>query len=333
MNQPENATPDGLGEQLIRLGLGKTAAGIYRRMLESAPVTSDELLCREGDAKSVHLALKELADAGLAVSSGPGTEYLPANPGEALAALSTRRQAELHEARIAVQAAYRSFRRAHSGIPLAQDLLEVVTGEAIIPRLQHLAGMVRSQVRRLDSPPYFSGGRRNLLEEDQLRRGIRYRCVYSGASLGDPGYFAGNILPCLRAGEQARLLPELPVKLTLFDDRAATIALTIREADRNQSIVIVRPCALFSALEGLFETSWAAALPLDQHGRTSGEPIRQIERELLILLAAGRKDDEIAAELGVSRRTLFRYLETLMDRTGVSSRFQLGVFATHNGWL
>ncbi|MBB5850297.1 LuxR C-terminal-related transcriptional regulator [Amycolatopsis umgeniensis] len=326
--------PDGLGAQLSRLGLGEPAARIYRRMLESAPVTAEELTRWEDDVETVQLALKELADAGLAVSSGvDGTEFLPSNPSEALAALTTRRQAELHDARLAVQTAYRAFRRAHSGMPQAQDLLEVVTGDAIVPRLQHLATMVRHQVRRLDSPPYFTGGRRNLLEEEQLRRGITYRCVYSGASLGDPGYLTGNILPCLRAGEQARLLPELPVKLTLFDDRAATIALTIREADRNQSIVIVRPCSLFSALEGLFETSWAAALPLDQECRASEQPIRPIERELLILLAAGRKDDEIAAELGVSRRTLFRYLETLMDRAGVSSRFQLGVFAAHNGWF
>jgi DNA-binding CsgD family transcriptional regulator len=326
--------PDGLGAQLIRLGVGETAALVYGRMLESAPVTAGELVPKHGDAETVRQALKELANAGLAVSAGvDGTEFLPANPGEALAALTTRRQAELHDARLAVQTAYRAFRRAHSGMPHVQDLLEVVTGDAIVPRLQHLATMVRHQVRRLDSPPYFTGGHRNLLEEEQLRRGISYRCVYSGASLGDPGYLTENILPCLRAGEQARLLPELPVKLTLFDDRAATIALTIREADRNQSIVIVRPCSLFSALEGLFETSWAAALPIDQRGRAAEQPIRPIERELLLLLAAGRKDDEIAAELGVSRRTLFRYLETLMDRAGVSSRFQLGVFGAYNGWL
>ncbi|WP_410657228.1 helix-turn-helix transcriptional regulator [Amycolatopsis sp. lyj-112] len=313
--------PDRLGAQLIKLGLGEGAAGVYCRMLESEPV-------------SAHPALNELVDAGLALPSGTeGAGYVPANPSEALTALTTRRQAELHDARIAVQTAYRTFRRAHSGIPHAQDLLEVITGEAIVPRLQHLVTLVRHQVRRLDSPPYFSGGHRNLLEEEQLQRGISYRCVYSGASLGDPGYFAGNIVPCLRAGEQARLLPELPVKLTLYDDRAATIALTIRETDRNQSIVIVRPCSLFSALEGLFETSWAAAIPLDQHGQASGQPIRPIERDLLILLAAGSKDDEIAAELGISRRTLFRYLENLMGRAGVSSRFQLGVFAAHNGWL
>ncbi|RSN27263.1 helix-turn-helix transcriptional regulator [Amycolatopsis sp. WAC 01416] len=325
---------DGLAAQLIRLGVGETAARTYLQMLESAPVTAEGLVCREDDAETVRLALKELADAGLAVPSGvDGAEFLPANPSEALTALTTRRQAELHDARLAVQTAYRVFRRAHSGMPNAQDLFEVVTGDAIIPRLRQLATTVRHQVRRLDSPPYFTGGRRNLLEEEQLRRGITYRCVYSGASFGNPGYLAENILPCLRAGEQARLLPELPVKLTLFDDRAATIALTIREADRNQSIVVVRPCSLFSALEGLFETSWAAALPLDRQGRMAEQPIRPIERQLLILLAAGLKDDEIAASLGVSRRTLFRYLETLMDRAGVSSRFQLGVFAAHNGWL
>jgi len=35
----------------------------------------------------------------------------------------------------------------------------------------------------------------------------------------------------------------------------------------------------------------------------------------------------------VSRRTFFRHLEKLMTSAGATSRFQLALYASHNGWL
>jgi DNA-binding CsgD family transcriptional regulator len=37
--------------------------------------------------------------------------------------------------------------------------------------------------------------------------------------------------------------------------------------------------------------------------------------------------------LGISRRTFFRYLERLMNRTGASTRFQLALHAARENWL
>ncbi|MGH3735455.1 MAG: LuxR C-terminal-related transcriptional regulator [Micromonosporaceae bacterium] len=58
-----------------------------------------------------------------------------------------------------------------------------------------------------------------------------------------------------------------------------------------------------------------------------------MERRLLALLAAGAGDETIARTLGVSRRTFFRYLEKLMSRAGATTRFQLAMHATRQGWL
>jgi DNA-binding CsgD family transcriptional regulator len=35
----------------------------------------------------------------------------------------------------------------------------------------------------------------------------------------------------------------------------------------------------------------------------------------------------------VSRRTLFRYLEQMMARTGAANRFQLALHAVRNNWI
>ncbi|WP_240522132.1 LuxR C-terminal-related transcriptional regulator [Amycolatopsis vastitatis] len=93
------------------------------------------------------------------------------------------------------------------------------------------------------------------------------------------------------------------------------------------------PCGLFDAVAGLFGMCWQVALPLGLADDGSGSPLRPSERRLLGLLAAGLTDDQVARVLGVSRRTMFRYLENLMARTGAANRFQLALHATRNDWI
>ena len=62
-------------------------------------------------------------------------------------------------------------------------------------------------------------------------------------------------------------------------------------------------------------------------------PDGALQRRLLALLATGAADDTIARTLGISRRTFFRYLERLMNRTGASTRFQLALHAARENWL
>lgn len=59
----------------------------------------------------------------------------------------------------------------------------------------------------------------------------------------------------------------------------------------------------------------------------------QRERVVLQWLASGAKDEEIAAELGISRSTVRDDVQRLCARFGVHTRFQLGVAAARLGFL
>ncbi len=54
---------------------------------------------------------------------------------------------------------------------------------------------------------------------------------------------------------------------------------------------------------------------------------------ILSLLALGLSDRRIAAQLGLSLRTVERRIRALMDLADAQSRFQLGCHAAREGWL
>lgn len=96
-------------------------------------------------------------------------------------------------------------------------------------------------------------------------------------------------------------------------DRVAVVPLDWAAAG-DVDAAVVRGGPLVPALTSLFEHRWRAAHPWleDEH------------HAVLRLLAAGRTDDEAAAESGVSVRTVRRRVAEAMDRYGARTRFELG---------
>ncbi|MET9347953.1 LuxR family transcriptional regulator [Streptomyces termitum] len=322
-----------LGEALRLLGLGEDAAGVYLVLLERAPAPLRAVGAAAGlDGPALAAAYGELVDAGLASPVvDEGDTVAPVPPAAGLEILGRHRAAELDESRITVGGAFESFRRQRLAA-YNDDLVEVVTGEAIGPRMRQAWASARHRIRQLDSPPYFpiEGSTDDALAT--LARGVVQRVVYSRASLEQPGHLEGSIERVVAAGEQARVLPSVPVKLVIIDDAYALVSLSIREADVHNTMLVVQPCGLLSALVALFEQSWREALPL--HGRTAlPGGLAPADRRLLWLLAGGAADEVIAREIGVSRRTLFRRIQVLMARLGAGNRFQLALQAQRHGWL
>ncbi|MFJ3247035.1 LuxR family transcriptional regulator [Streptomyces sp. NPDC086782] len=322
-----------LGEALRLLGVGQAAARAYLTLLELAPASRSEIAAAAGlDGPGLATAYAELVDAGLAGAADRDEDVvMPVAPAAALEVLARHRAAELEKSRIAVAGAFDSFRRrqltAHD-----DPLVEIVTGDAVGPRMRQAWAGARHQIRQFESPPYFPVASATDDALATLARGVTQRVVYSRESLERPGHLEQVIEPCVNAGEQARVLPSVPVKLLIIDDAYALVSLSIREADVHNRMLVVQPCGLLSALIALFEQSWQHALPF--HGGTAlpgGLP--PVDRRLLWLLAGGASDDVIARELGISRRTLFRRLQVMMARLGAANRFQLALQAQRNGWL
>ncbi|MFJ3903767.1 LuxR family transcriptional regulator [Streptomyces sp. NPDC090025] len=322
-----------LGSALRLLGLGDAAGLVYRALLAEGPAPL-AAVGRAAGLRGAALAgaYGELVAAGLASTADEDADMVaPVPPAAGLEILARHRAAELEESRIAVGGAFESFRR-HRLAAYTGDLVEVVTGEAIGPRMRHAWASAREQIRQFESPPYVGVVEAAEDALATLARGVTQRVVYARESLEHPGHLRDVIEPCIAAGEQARVLPSVPVKLLIIDDAFALVSLSIREADVVNTMLVVQPCGLLSALVALFEQSWQAAVPFHGHAPRAGG-LAPADRRLLRLLAGGASDEVIARELGVSRRTLFRRLQILMARLGAGNRFQLGLQAERAGWL
>lgn len=322
-----------LGEALRLLGIDRAASEVYLALLELAPAPLDAIGSAAGLGRAeTAAAYAALVDAGLASAAEEGEDVVaPVPPTAGLEILARHRAAEVEESRIAVGGAFESFRRQRLAA-YNDHLVEVVTGDAVGPRMRQAWASARDRIRQFDSPPYFPlpGATDDALAT--LARGVTQRVVYSRASLEYPGQLKDVIEPCVRAGEQARVLASVPVKLVIIDDAYALVSLSIKEADVHNTMLVVQPCGLLSALVALFEQSWQNALPF--HGRaTRPGGLPPADRRLLWLLAGGASDDVIAREMGISRRTLFRRLSVLMARLGAANRFQMALQAQRSGWL
>ncbi|MFE3904920.1 LuxR family transcriptional regulator [Streptomyces sp. NPDC059153] len=322
-----------LGDALRLLGIDHAAVQVYLALLELAPAPLSAIGTAAGlGGAELATAYGALIDAGLASAAEEGGDVVaPVPPTAGLEILARHRAAEVEESRITVGGAFESFRRQRL-TAYNDNLVEVVTGDAVGPRIRHAWASARDQIRQFESPPYFPLSEATDDALATLARGVTQRVVYSRESLEHPGHLKDVIEPCIKAGEQARVLPSVPVKLVIIDEAYALVSLSIKEADVHNTTLVVQPCGLLSALVALFEQSWQNALPF--HGRTTrpgGLP--PADRRLLWLLAGGASDDVIARELGISRRTLFRRMQILMAQLGAANRFQMALQAQRCGWL
>jgi two-component system nitrate/nitrite response regulator NarL len=72
------------------------------------------------------------------------------------------------------------------------------------------------------------------------------------------------------------------------------------------------------------------------HGTANGKTTReraqlsQREREIIILIAQGYKNKEIAEKMFITEQTVKNHLHNVFDKLGVSDRLELALYAIHN---
>lgn len=74
-------------------------------------------------------------------------------------------------------------------------------------------------IQVFDKPPYIDPG--DPAGPGILNRGVAYRTVYDRAALDVPGELAG-IWEAQAAGDDCRVAPDLPVKVSIADERMAS---------------------------------------------------------------------------------------------------------------
>ncbi|MFJ4982403.1 helix-turn-helix domain-containing protein [Streptomyces sp. NPDC088732] len=279
--------------------------------------------------------LSGLVRDGLAVrSAGRPPTFSAAAPDVAVGALIQEREQQLGDARALVQRLVETHREAGriSHPDMAAELL--TDREDISRAVYRLTAGAQREVCAFDRPPYVDRPGSNLdAQLERQRTGVVHRVIYDREAVAWPGRLQADIMPSIRAGEQARMRPELPLKLVLSDGRAAIIPFSLAPGGQSAAYLI-HPSPMLVALQSLFEAQWERAIPLGE-GPVSAEPGQPDAetRALVGLLASGLTDAAIARTQGWSARTTQRRIHRLMTELGAATRFQTGLAAARRGWL
>ncbi|TCM44468.1 LuxR C-terminal-related transcriptional regulator [Kribbella sp. VKM Ac-2568] len=315
--------------QLRALGISAEAEAIYLDLMARGALSIDEVA--EGAPGSVDGPLDELAAVAL-IERSDG-KVLPQPPHLAMEALAQR---HTKEADLARESAALLSELWTAGIGQQTYVELLPSAEAAWSVLGNVQVDARERVRAMTVGNQASPQHR-IVDGlfDALARGVTYEVIYGTQVLQDSEALR-KVQLCVDAGEQARVFPQVPLNLTLVDDRWALVsARTTVGGITSTAAMVVHHSPFLTGLVGVFDAFWRMAVPITSGTEPSdvtGAPSLETKR-LLTYLSAGLTDESIAREFGVSERTIARRISRLQETLGAQTRFQLGVQASRQQWL
>jgi len=149
--------------------------------------------------------------------------------------------------------AYRAGREETDPLSYIEVLREPA---AIGRRFAELETSVEREILVFTKPPYAVDPANNVAGVELLARGVEARSVYE-RSVYDDAATVDAVRSFIHAGERARVVDELPLKLVLFDERIALFTMEDPVAGTpGLTIMIVEHPGLAGLLKLAFERVW-----------------------------------------------------------------------------
>ncbi len=128
------------------------------------------------------------------------------------------------------------------------------------------------------------------------------------------------VVEALRAGASGFLLKDAPA-----DDLVAAVHIV------HRGEAIVAPTVTRRLLDRFASSLPSAAAPPTAHGPAATDVLTDREREVLLLVARGLSNAEVAAELVVSETTVKTHVSNVLGKLGLRDRVQAVVLAYETG--
>ena len=318
------------------LGLDEAELAAYRMLVTGPSGTATEVSGALG--VSVGKATRVIASLeakGLVARSGTAIDHVVASPPDiALGALIVEHQEGIRQAELEMRALRERYLAASSS--RAEQVVDVVRGrEAVRQRFNQLQRGARREVLEFVKGDVVAVSvEENVEEEQAISRGVVYRFLLERQTLERPGLMAA-LSETIQPGVELRVTRELPIRLIVVDREIAMIPLAGATDDQSGGALLLRAGGLLDLAVSLFEVKWRDATRLDPagEGAVEGGELSGRERQILLMLNAGLTDRTVATRLGLSARTVQRYVAEMMERAEIDTRLQLGVQATRRGWI
>jgi sugar-specific transcriptional regulator TrmB len=255
--------------ELTQLGLTTYEAKAYVALLGRDSFTAAQVSRQAGlPRQRIYDVLGSLVEKGLA-SSRPGSvvKYAAVAPELAVERLVAEHRRQLDDLERSAARAISDLQPAYkSGLEHTDPLeyIEVLRDAgAINERFGELQASVKREILVFTKPPYATQPQENP-EGLEVSRTLRARSVYEMSAFDDPAFIAG-VERFIEAGEEARFVDHLPLKLVIIDETIVMFGMQDPVGSGGDlTIMVVEHPSLAKVLKTSFESTWAQGLTIEQ---------------------------------------------------------------------
>lgn len=258
-----------LAERLTHLGLTSYEAKAYVALVRRDSYTAAQVSRMAGlPRQRIYDVLGSLVAKGLATSRpGSVVKYAAVSPDLAIERLVAGHRAQLVDLERQAVETIAALAPAFTAGQSHTDPLEYVEllrdRGAINERFAELQASVRKEILVFTKPPYATPPQENL-EGIEVTRTHVAKSVYELSVFDDPATTEG-VRRFIEAGEEARFVEELPLKLVIIDETTVMIGMRDPVAGTaDLTIMVVEHPELASVLKTAFESFWARGLTFEQ---------------------------------------------------------------------
>ena len=256
-------------DRLVRLGLTTYEAKAYASLVRRDSYTAAQVARQAAlPRQRIYDVLASLVEKGLA-STRPGgvVKYAAIAPEAAVDRLVDARRREMADLErdavevIAGLAPQYEAGQTHSD-PL--EYIEVLRDRgAINERFAELQAGVKREILVFTKPPYATPPQENV-EGIEVTRTHEAKAVYELSILDDPATREG-VRRFIDAGENARFVPEVPLKLVIIDEAIVMFGMQDPVGGQEElTIMVVEHHALAQTLKLAFDAVWSGGLTFEQ---------------------------------------------------------------------
>jgi sugar-specific transcriptional regulator TrmB len=255
--------------RLTALGLTSYEAKTYLALVRRDSFAAADVARLAGIPRQrIYDVLASLVEKGLASQRlGSPVKYSAIAPDLAIERLLSIRREELsqleREGRAMIDALAPAFSEGQKQTdPL--EYIEVLRDRgAINERFEELQHGIQREILVFTKPPYAALPQENV-EGLAVARTHRAKSVYEHSALDDAAFIEG-VRRFIEAGEEARFVPELPLKLVIIDETIVMFGMEDPVAGTSElTIVVVEHRALANILKIAFDAVWDQGLTLEE---------------------------------------------------------------------
>ncbi len=258
-----------LTSRLIQLGLTSYEAKAYLALIRRDSFTAAQV-ARQANLprQRIYDVLGSLVEKGLATTRpGDVIKYAATAPELAIERLLEAHRQSLEGLEIDARDTIKRMTPAWAAGQSHTDPLEYIEvlrdRRAINERFGELQASVKKEILVFTKPPYATPPQEND-EGIAVTQTHTARSVYEFSAFDDPRFIAG-VKAFVAAGEEARFVPELPLKLVIIDETIVMFGMEDPVAGTTElTIVVVEHPSLAKTLKLSFDAVWASGLTFEE---------------------------------------------------------------------